>query len=53
MVTDKKTLLELIGILIVFGLLFLFSIGSNAEKLIICLLGLIYWKLNDELQKVQ
>lgn len=37
---------ELIGILITFGLLYLFSIGSNAEKIIICLLGLIYWRLN-------
>jgi len=44
----NRLLLELIGVLFVFGLLFLFSIGSNAEKIIICLLGLIYWRLNKK-----
>ena len=37
--------LELLGILIVVISLHLFEIGSPAEKIIIMLLGLIYWKI--------
>ena len=40
-----RNLLKIIGVLIIFGMLLFFKIGSTADKIIICILSLIYWEL--------
>ena len=48
MENKKEMKRNILGSMLVLLVLTLFNIGSPAEKLIIILLGLIYWKLPEE-----